>query len=175
MKNILIIIFLLASYIAKGQRAIHNELTFDEWNNIKINGVTLERLGLTNGDTNEIKLLFGGTPKTEDKRHEHEPNPAINHKIKGVFFGFDDLGGDGVFLLTYMEVETKQAVIEICGKTISLGQPISNLGSVKFNIDREDGSKGIVYTPVNTDGPYLVIEFNQTTKIVTSIYYFELD
>lgn len=82
MKKILIIAFnafiitgLLTSYMAKGQGAIYNELSFDEWNNIKINGVTLERLELTNGDTDEIKLVFGGTPETEDKRHE--PEPAI--------------------------------------------------------------------------------------------------
>ena len=57
MKKILTITFntfiltgLLTGYIAKGQ-GIDNELTFEEWNNIKINGVTLERLGLTNGDT----------------------------------------------------------------------------------------------------------------------------
>ena len=181
MKKILIITFnafiitgLLTGYITKGQRAIQNELTFEEWNNIKINGVTLERLGLTNGDTKEIKLLFGGIPETEDKRHEHEPNPAINHTIKGVSFGFEDQWEEGVFLLTSFEVETNQAVIEICGKTISLGQPISNLGSVKFNI-RKSGGKSIIYNPVNSDGPYLVIEFNQTTKIISSIYYFEFD
>lgn len=170
MKKILIITVLLTSYIAKGQ-AINNELTFDEWNNIKINGVTLERIELTNGDANEFKLLFGGTPETFDQRHE--PEPAIYHEIKGVSFAFWDMGGDGVFLLTSFEVETKQAVIEICGKTISLGQPISNLGSVKFNTDIY-GNKGIVYTPVNTDGPFLAIDFNQTTKIVTKIVYFEL-
>ena len=174
MKKILIITCLLTSYMAKGQRGIQNELSFEEWNNIKINGVTLERLGLTNGDTEEIKLLFGGVPKTFDQRHEHEPNPAIYHRIKGVSFGFEDWGGDGVFLLTSIKVRTKQAVIEICGKTISLGQPISNLGSVKFNTDIY-GNKGIVYTPVRSDGPFLAIDFNQTTKIVTEIVYFELD
>ena len=174
MKKILIITFnafivtgLLTGYIAKGQ-GIENELTFEEWNNIKINGVTLERLGLTNGDTNEIKLLFGETPKTEDKRHEHEPNPAIYHKIKGVSLGFEDIDGEGIFLLTYMNVKTNQAVIEICGKTISLGQPISNLGSVKINT-YTSGKKAINYKPVNSEGPYLDIEFNQTTKIVTKI------
>ena len=178
MKKILIITFnafivtgLLTSYIAKGQ-GIDNELTFEEWKNIKINGVTLERLGLTNGDTEEIKLLFGATPKTSDQRHE--PEPTIYHEIKGVHFAFWDTWGDGVFLLTSFEVETKQAVIEICGKTISLGQPISNLGVVKFNI-RKSGGKSIVYRPVNSDGPYLVIEFDQVTKIVTNIYYFEFD
>ena len=90
MKKILIITFnafippaavqvvtgLLTGYIAKGQ-GIYNELTVDEWKNIKINGVTLERLGLTNGDANEIKLLFGGTPETSDQRHE--PIPTIYH------------------------------------------------------------------------------------------------
>ena len=86
--------------MAKGQ-AINNELTVDEWNNIKINGVTLERLGLTNGDTNEINLLFGGTPETSDQRHEQEPNPAIYHTIKGVHFGFEDLDGEGVFLVDF--------------------------------------------------------------------------
>ena len=160
-------------YIAKGQRRIKNELIVDDWNNIKINGVTLERIGLTNGDANEFKLLFGATPETSDQRHEHEPNPAIYHTIKGVHFGFEDQWGEGVFLLTSMEVKTKQAVIEICGKTISLGQPISNLGLVKFNT-RTNGEKSIVYKVVNWDGPYLVIEFDQTTKIVTKIYYFEL-
>ena len=176
MKKILIITFnafivtgLLTGYIAKGQ-GIYNELTFDEWNNIKINRVTLERLGLTNGDAYEIKLLFGGTPETFDQRHE--PEPAIYHEIKGVSFGFGD-PDEGVFLLTSFEVETNQAVIEICGKTISLEQPISNLGVVKFNI-RTSGEKSIVYNPVKSDGPVLVIEFNQTTKIVTRIYYFEL-
>ena len=180
MKKILIITFnafippaavqvvtgLLTGYIAKGQ-GIDNELSFDEWNNIKINGVALERLGLTNGDANEIKLLFGGTPETADK--SHEPIPAIYHEIKGVSFGFEGLeDGSGVFLLTSFEVETKQAVIEICEKTISLGQPISNLGVVKFNT-RTTGAKSIVYTPVRSDGPYLVIEFDQTTKIVTEV------
>ena len=109
---------------------------------------------MTNGDTEEIKLLFGEIPETEDKRHEHEPNPAINHVIKGVSFGFEDKWEEGVFLLTSFEVETKQAVIEICGKTISLGQPISNLGSVKFNTDT-DGNKAINYKPVNSDDPFL--------------------
>ena len=172
MKKILIITCLLTSYMAKGQ-GIHNELSFEEWNNIKINGVTLERIGLTNGDTEEIKLLFGGTPKTFDHRHEHEPNPAIYHRIKGVSFGFEGESEDGVFLLTSIKIRTNQAVVEICGKTISLGQPISNLGSVKFNT-RTSGEKNIIYIPVKSDDPFLVIEFDQVSKIVTRIYYFEL-
>ena len=177
MKKLLVITFnafivtgLLTSYMAKGQ-GIDNELTFEDWNNIKINGVSLERIELTNGDANEIKILFGATPETSDQRHE--PEPAIYHEIKGVSFAFWDTGGDGVFLLTSFEVETKQAVIEICGKTISLWQPVSNLGVVKFNTDIY-GNKGVVYTPVRSDGPFLVIDFDQTTKIVTRIYYFEL-
>lgn len=65
------------------------------------------------------------------------------------------------------------ASITIKGITIKLGDNISKLGSIKYNV-RNDGNYSIDYQAFEGCDSFIVIDFDQSTKLITNIYLLDL-
>ena len=162
MKTITTVLFILtATYVSC--QSISNIITFEEYEGIQINGLTLADLRKTEGDITKLEAYFGNPLESN-----------INDKIgiRGYTFDGFEVGfreGLGGFDITNNNIS-----ITIKGITFSIGDNISVLGSdIVFNISK-DGSKSILYQFCYGCNNYIGIYFDQETKLITAIYYIEL-
>jgi hypothetical protein len=145
-----------------------NIITPTEFDNIKINGITLKSIRNTLGNQNEVETLFGiayNTIKDDDPIYGGEIF-SIDYYYNGFECGFYEKE------LSSFEITNNNFNITIKGKTITIGDNINILGYVIFNT-MNDNKKSIVYMYCEGCNNYISVRFDQTTKIITEIYYIE--
>lgn len=169
MKNLSIVFLALISTFARCQKT--NILSLEEYKNIKINGITLENLRKTEGVLEELSPHFGNPVNSNV-----DENLGIReYNFEGFQIGFNStVYGEFPFEIGRFDIKNSSVLINIKNITFTLGDHISVLGDdVVFNT-KNDGTKGIVYSPMEGWNNYIGIYFNQETKSITAIYYIEM-
>ena len=165
--NLTIILFLLFLSVGIAQPAI-NELNTGDFMSIKIENVLFEKVKKTYGDIADMEKLFGKGKVNIANKEIGEETREFNYQ-NGLKISF------GEFDLNY----TKPSIYylktnNICIKNIDLnvGDSIEKLGNnILFN-KQTDGDLSIRFTHNNGDCCPIIIEFDQKTKLITSIEYF---
>lgn len=168
MKNIFLIVLLFTSTIAKCQIQ-SNIITQKEFDDIKINNVKFSALKNTLGKESNIKGLFG-----EPKKVKKDDDPIYEGEIFSIDFYYSGL--EFSFYekeVSNIKITNNNSSITIQGITVTIGDHISKLGTVKFN-KKVNGSKSIIYQYCDGCNNYIYIYFNQTTKKITEIGFIEL-
>ncbi len=169
-KTTLIILLIFASITVKCQNA--NIITQIEYDNIKINNIKLIDVKNTLGKQNAIEELFGAVNNAEID----SDGDFYHYIFNGFSIGFSSIISDGTYIkpiLSRFEITNNNSFVTIRGVTIAIGTNINILENIVFN-SRNDGSKSILYMACSGCNNFIVIDFNQTTKLITKITYIEL-
>ncbi|WP_420315979.1 hypothetical protein [Ekhidna sp.] len=149
-----------------------NELTANQFENIKLNGVTLKSIWDTSGNEDAIKNLFG-EPTYINKQSEFADG-VISREFyfdgieMGFYNSFSSMGNLGGFKIT-----SSTPSITINGITIKIGDNISKLGNVVIT-NMTTGGKSIVYSPDYDETTFLAIEFDESSGTIQEIIYYVL-
>ena len=145
-----------------------NELNTEDFKAIKIENILFEKIINTFGNIAEMEKLFGkGNVNITNKEIGEETREFIYENGLKIYFGEFDLNYTKPSLY-YLKTNN------ICIKNIDLniGDSIEKLGkNILFN-KRTDGDLSIMFTHNNGDCCPLIIDFDQKTKLITSIEYF---
>lgn len=169
LKYTYILILFTFSNCSQGQ--IRNELSQTEYTNIKINGISWVTIENTKGNVDQMKALFGSniTIKTGE-----DPSLMIHFwdSNKGFYFRFEENDPNIVndYVLVNFRISNPSSNITIQGKTVTIGDNISKLGSVKINKIGTD----IVFGTTYSDDT-LILKFDLLTQNITSIEYISFD
>ncbi|OUR93973.1 hypothetical protein A9Q87_04515 [Flavobacteriales bacterium 34_180_T64] len=168
MKNITII--LLIAFSSLGQCQTGNIITESEFDNIKINGISLLNIKNTLGEQNAMESLFG-VPNDETIDPDGE---FTNFEYNGFSIGFSALlSGDlNQPILGAFQITNGNYNISIQDITFTIGDNISLLGNIVFNTTN-NGSPSIVYMHCEGCNNFIIIRFNQLTNTITDIQYIE--
>jgi len=170
MKTIVLNLCVLTATFGSCQ-ATSNIISFEAYEKIQINDAKLSDIRKTYGKESLIEKLFG---KPISKEIDVDGNHFI---FDGFDVGFSAIISDGTQkhpILGSFEILNKKASITIKGVTFTVGDNISVLGnSIKFNT-KKDGSKSILFQYCLGCNNFILIRFNQVSKIITEIKYVEL-
>lgn len=171
LKYFIILVFALSFNKGQGQDQNINYLTPNEFNAIKINGVRFDAIEKTKGDRNQMKNLFGdGFKVTEgDKGSGWILTFSNNSKDFGISFIDYEISSNRDYFLYSFDVN-RPSNITIKGLTVSVGDPISKLGNVKFI-----GNEIYFDNELTSDSHSLVIEVHPYFKTILSIRYITFD
>ena len=165
--NLTIILFLFFLSVGIAQPTI-NELNIDDFTSIKIENVLFEKIKMTYGDIAEMEKLFGNGKVDINNKEIGEETREFNYQ-NGLKISF------GEFDLNYIKPSIHYLKTNnICIKNIDLnvGDSIEKLGkNILFN-KQTDGNLSLMFTHNNGDCCPIIIEFDQKTKLITSIEYF---
>ncbi len=169
MKNLLFIIFIVSAINIQCQPN-PNLLTQTEFDNIKINGISLKSIMDSNGSPTIIENLLGIS-----NSKEIDSDGDFNHfDYDGLRIGFSAMmSDDRSFVLSAFRITDNRASITIKNTTFTIGDNISLLGNVIFSVST-DGSNSIIFKIAANYNNYIAIDFNQTTNIITKIIYIEI-
>ncbi|AZJ33001.1 hypothetical protein MHM83_02735 [Tenacibaculum sp. Mcav3-52] len=162
MKQLILVFFLLTAFIAKSQTNIISNSDFD---NIKINNIALTDIKKTLGKQAKVESLLGATVSFEDNGFYYY------FKFNGLKLDFSTSGRKPY--IESLDVLSNEATFTIKGITITVGDPISKLGEVALTTGR-NGSKSILYAECDSCDVFININFDQTTKKITKINYFDM-
>ncbi|MEX6626773.1 hypothetical protein PG913_12760 [Tenacibaculum pacificus] len=162
-QKLIIYLFLISSFIAKGQTS--NIVTATEFDAFKINNITLSDLKNTQGKKSLIENLLG----TVNSYKSDEGYVYITFKGLKVDFS---LANNKPYIESF-EVNTKEHNITVKNTTVNIGSNISELGTIVFSTGR-NGNKSILYTTCEDCDSFINIEFNQKTNIITKISYLDM-
>jgi len=172
MKNIVLTTLLFFGILLTGYGQTNlyyqnnNILPPEDFYNISFNGITLGSIIDTKGDPAKVNTLFG---MTMEANKSNDPNYFwINFGNDAIGFTFDELIGD--LDLSRLEVKSNQVAVKIGDKIIHIGDSIEKLGNIKI-LTQTDGNKVILFITKESDGVWISIDFNPTTKIITKISY----
>lgn len=163
--TILFFLFILSNGIAQPTL---NELSTEEFESIKIENVLFTRIKNTLGEIEEMEKLFGkGKVNIAHKEIGEERREFIyENGLKISFSEFD---------LKYANPEIyylKTNNIRIKNIELNVGDSIEKLGEeILFN-KGTDGDLSVMFTHKNGDCCPIIIDFDQKTKLITSIEYF---
>ncbi len=144
-----------------------NVISWDEFTDISFNDITLGSIKHTRGDPAKVNALFGVTMKVEKS---DDPNYYwISFHNSDISFSFDELVTSPA-VLSSLDVENNTVAVKIGNKIIHIGDSIDKLGNVKI-LTNTDGSKSILFLSEPADDQWVSVDFNQSTKIITKIYY----
>lgn len=145
-----------------------NVLTLTEYLNIQVCGVNLKDIIESKGEPTSIENLFG-VPISMNI----DPDGDFNHyTYPGFTLGFSAVINVEMGLSGFKITDSNCSIL-IKGISLKLGDSISKLGNVKFNLDT-NGDYSILFVPVENSNQYIAIDYNQTTKLITKIYLIEL-
>ncbi|MDB4402646.1 hypothetical protein N9169_04190 [Algibacter sp.] len=165
--NLTIILFLFFLSVGIAQPTI-NELNTDDFLSIKIENVLFEKIKMTYGDIVEMEKLFGKGKVNVTNKEIGEETREFDYQ-NGLKISF------GEFDLNYTKPSIHYLKTNnICIKNIDLnvGDSIEKLGkNILFN-KQTDGDLSLMFTHNNGDCCPIIIEFDQKTKLITSIEYF---
>ena len=151
-----------------------NFISEAEFDNIRINNVTLSDIMNTEGDETQIRELI---PATIIEKHINNGDRGpLNYSYTYDGFEITFTGNAGTPDhpgLAAFDITNSNWSITIQGKTVTIGSDIGILGNVVFN-DTADGGKSIVYQYCDGCNNFIVVNFNQTTNKITEIGYIEI-
>lgn len=168
MKNSILILFLVFTSVSQCQDA--NIMTLVEYDNIEINGIKLGDIKNTHGLEIEMENLLGIPVNNEINADGY----FSRYFYDGFRISFSSvLSGKVEHILGSFHITNNNYNITIQGITVTIGDNISALGNVVFNIDN-DGNQSILYMHCNGCNNFIAIDFNQLTGQITEIFYIEL-
>ena len=161
MKNIILILMLTISSLVKCQ-INSNIITEIDFNNIKINNVSLNQIKATNGIYSQIISIIPNTiiEKTEDTEEDY---------YYYVYNGFNISFSENE--ISSFEIVNSNWNIEIKGKKLRIGSNIRILEKVNIN-NQKDGGRSIVYQYCDGCNNFLSI-YIDSNNLVTKIIYIE--
>lgn len=144
-----------------------NVLSPEDFYNISFNGVTLGKIIDTQGVPAEINSLFGKTiPFSKSDNPDYY---RIGFKADSIYVNFSELSTSPADLSSLYTIN-KSVVIKIGTTTFHIGDPISKLGNIHV-YTQPNGNQTVIFLPDQTDGIWLSVEFDQTTKLITKVEY----
>lgn len=183
MKNIIFILFLIQVNSLYGQFILeesninnvktsqiesiqtgYNILTLTEFESIQVCGVDPKFIIDSKGNPTIMEKLFG-TPLSKNI----DPEGGFNHyKFSGFDINFSAVINPEMELSGFRISDTS-GDIRIKGTSIKIGDNIDKLGYIKYNLDT-NGDYSIIYSTCEGCDSLIVIDFEQTSKLVTKIY-----
>ncbi|MDB9732232.1 hypothetical protein N8387_00630 [Polaribacter sp.] len=169
MKNILLILTLSITSLASCQ-VTSNIISETEFNNIKINNITLSDIKATEGNQTELRNLI---PAIISESNVDPDGEFSHYSYDGFEIGFSgNLGTIEHPILGAFTITNGNWNITIQGASVTIGDSISALGSPVINNDT-DGGKSIVYQYCDGCNNFIYIEFDQFTNKITEIGFIE--
>ncbi|MBN1651839.1 MAG: hypothetical protein JW857_10960 [Bacteroidales bacterium] len=148
----------------------YNVLTTSEFNNILIWETTLGSIINSRGDQTIMNSLFGNPIAVDIDNF----GDFIDYKYLGVNIYFSSMfNSAGEMEIASFKIINTNASITIKGINIKLGDNISKLGNIKFNLDK-NGDYSILFQACEGCDSFIVIDFDQDTKLITKIYLLDL-
>lgn len=148
-----------------------NYLTKEQFENIKVDGVTLKQVMESNGKIKKMSALFGNTLKY---KKEYEPNQSIGFWNKGFYFDFEDRSGNGAFELVNFSIDNSSSTLSINNSEITIGSTTRNMKNIAI-ANYKDGTKGIIYAISGHESEAIFISFNAYTKRILKIEFISFD
>lgn len=148
-----------------------NYLTKGQFENIKVDGVSLKQVIKSNGELKKMSSLFGNTIK---HKRASEPNQSIGFWDKGFYFDFEDRSGNGTFELVNFSIDNNSSIISINNQNITIGSTVRNLKNVNISVYR-DRTKGIIYTVRGHESEAIFISFDASAKRISKIEFISFD
>ena len=134
---VIITIVLISSYSCKAQT---NQLTETEFDNIKINNITLRNIINTKGNETKIKTLLGSNIISQS----NTTGPSIGKDFwnDAVYLNFEDESNTGSqYNLTNIQIKNSSMNINIKGITAKLGDNVNIFGNgIVLNTNKGDNS-----------------------------------
>jgi len=150
-----------------------NIISENEFNNIKINNVTLSAIKATEGNENQVQNLFSSIILEKDINTGERGPSNYWFKYNGFEIALTDSAGTpnhpGIAMF---EITNNNWSFTIQERTITIGDNINLLGNIVFNSDK-NGDKSIVYQYCYGCNNFIYIDFNQDTNLITEIGYIE--
>lgn len=165
-QKLFILTFILTSLVVKSQTS--NIVSESEFEDIKINTTSLTDLKKTKGKQTDVEALLGAVASYKVDENE----TYYYFTFKGLKLDFSTIGKSKPYIESF-EVNTNESTITIKGTAITIGDDISKLGDIVFNVGR-NGSKSILFTVCEDCDSFVNIEFDQTTNVVTKISYLDM-
>jgi len=162
MKQLVLVFFLLTTLIAKSQTNIISNSDFD---NIKINNIALTDIKKTFGKQTKVESLLGATTSYEDNGFYYY------FKFNGLKLDFS-ISGRKPYIES-LDVLSNETTFTIKGITVTVGDPISKLGDVALTTGR-NGAKSVLFAECDECDVFINIDFDQATKKITKINYFDM-
>ena len=162
MKKLFLILLLIVPCLVKCQ-ITSNIISETAFNNIKINDVTLNNIKATNGTLSQVTNLFSNPVLQNTQQPEED---YYDYSYDGFSIGFSESEISG------FNITNSNWNITIQGITVTVGDNISLLGNVVFNM-MNNGNQSIVYQYCDGCNNFISIRFNRITNIITEIIYIE--
>lgn len=148
-----------------------NYLTKGQFENIKVDGISLKQIVESNGEIKVMSSLFGNALKY---KKVNEPNQSIGFWNKGLYFDFEDRSGNGTFELVNFSIDDSSTILSINNNDITIGSTTRNMKDVAV-ANYEDGTKGIIYAIRGHESEAIFISFNAYTKRILKIEFISFD
>ncbi len=166
MKNYIILILSIAFFSCKAQT---NELSIQEFSNIKIDNIEFKEILDTRGDSNQVKSMLDTNLQIETGE---EPDYWVQFSFSKYMLLFQDgkksnLGTVSDYQLTDFLIKDSSIKLSIKGVEIKLGDNIDKLGNPNI-LTYSDGRKGIVY---KIGVQVIQISYDENTNLITKIKY----
>jgi len=121
-----------------------NQLSNTEFNQIKINGVSFESISSSEANLSTLRALLGYD--LNSAMNETAPFLAKAFWNSNIQFEFEDDSDTGnSYYLTYIDAINSSARFTVKGKTVGMGDHISNLGGNLLTNTTDKGKTRIVF------------------------------
>ena len=172
MKNILFILAILLTTTAQCQMT-SNIISETDFNNIKINDVTLSSIRATEGKEALVQNLYTSAILEKDINTGERGPSNYWYKYDGFEFSFTSGAGTSAHPgLSSFKITRSNWSITIQGVTVKIGDNINLLGNVTFNT-RSNGTKSIIYQYCNGCNSFIYIYFDQSNNRIVRIGFAE--
>ena len=162
--NLIIIALLIGSYSCKAQPQL-NQLTYSEYYNIKIDGVSFQSIYDTNGEEVEMKALFGN-----DLLYEYKNDILISKgfwKPSLYSFSFESPEGN-YFTPLSISIWDSSITVTVKGINVKLGDSKSIFGNTimfhentnSFIFSSYTGTSSLAFKIDENTNKVIAIEFN---------------
>lgn len=171
MKNVFLISILSILSFSFCQAQL-NEISLEEFNNIKINEITLKTIYETGGDILQMKYLFGNDliyqPNTSG------PDEGIDFWNENIYFNFEKYRNDNYYSLSNIQVLKSNIIVSVKGYNIKIGDSVNVFGTniSKFRTD-EDFS--VIFTDKLTGSASLKFQIDEASQNIKSIEFYAFD
>ncbi|MCH7523911.1 MAG: hypothetical protein IIC74_02590 [Bacteroidetes bacterium] len=168
MKNILKLIITLIFINNIQAQITANELTLEQFNNIKVHGVLKTAIEATEGEIQQMEALFGTSYTLEEVGQDIGEHQRTFRYSDTFYIYFEGLSPPATPSIAHFGTDS----ITINGITANIGDNISVFGSNLIFSQGLTGLFSVIFTLGHSGCCPIIIRFNQETNIITKIEYF---
>ena len=162
-QKLVLVVFMFVYAFSYAQNV--NVISKDDINSCKINNVALSEIKSTNGKQSKVESLLGAATSFENNGFYYY------FKFNGLKLDFST-SKSKPFIESFV-ILSNESSVTIKGITVTIGDSIDKLGTVSFSTGR-NGNKSILFAECEECDVFINIDFDQTTKIITKINYFDM-